>query len=225
MKLLELSLQTDGQPRFRQHLGEIKRYVADLPLDFDAPPGESHYDNAVLPLVDAVLSMNRQYAGFVVPRVELIRHSGIQTIDQLNDAITHLGISGFCQLWHYNHPQRVEILKRLIAKFQAIKKDMEIEDDLIAINAWGTKSTIADFDNFDVKGIGFTTFQYLRLLCGADTVKPDIHLRRAVKDATGRPMSKLVTVTLVEETAHELGIPARRLDYALWRYYSQGKSN
>ncbi len=52
-------------------------YVNSLNLDFNQTPGEFDYDNPVLILVDAVLSMNRKYDSFVVPRVELIRKSGI----------------------------------------------------------------------------------------------------------------------------------------------------
>ncbi len=224
MKRVEVEFP-DNLVSLNQQIEAIKSYFSTLTLDFETSPGQFGSRGAVLILVDAVLSMNRHYDRFVVPRVELVRESGIGTLDCLERTIRELGTEGFRQIWNYNHPARVEILAGLTAKFQSIKRNLRIEDDLDALSAWGQQSSVAEFEEFDVKGIGFTTFQYLRLLCGADTVKPDIHLQRAVKDALRKPQSKLMTVALIESTAHELGIPARRLDYAIWRYYSQFQSN
>ncbi len=198
-------------------------YVKSLSLDFKQTPGEFDYDNPVLILVDAVLSMNRKYDSFVVPRVELIRKSGIKTLEQALQIIEDGGVKGFCGIWNYNHPARVEILKRLINKCIEIKKKLKIDDGLTALQVWGKQSTVRDYKNFNVKGFGFTTFQYLRLMCGADTTKPDIHLKRAVKDGTGENLNLEEVVQIVEETAKKLDVKARQLDYALWRYYSRGK--
>lgn len=61
-------------------------------------------------------------------------------------------------------------------------------------------------------------------MCGADTTKPDIHLKRAVKDGTGKNLSPEEVVQVVEETAKKLDVKARQLDYALWGYYSRRSS-
>lgn len=200
------------------------RYVNSLNLDFDQTPSEFNYDNPVLILVDAVLSMNRKYDSFVVPRVELIRKSGIRTLEQASQIIENEGIKGFCKIWNYNHPERVEILKRLINKCLEIKKGLKINDGLMALQIWARQSTVRDYKKFNVKGFGFTTFQYLRLMCGADTTKPDIHLKRAVKDGTGENLNLEEVVQIVEETARRLNVKARQLDYALWHYYSKHPS-
>jgi hypothetical protein len=196
-------------------------YVYSLNLDFNQAPNEFNYDNPVLILVDAVLSMNRKYDSFVVPRVELIRKRGIKTLEEALKTIEGEGINGFCKIWNYNHPERVEILKRLINRYLQVKKDLKIDDDLTALKEWGRRSTVRDYKDLNVKGIGFVTYQYLRLMCGADTTKPDIHLKRAVKEGTGENLPLEEVVQVVEETSKKLGIKARQLDYALWRYYSK----
>lgn len=202
----------------------FSHYVKSLNLDFNQTPGEFNYDNPVLILVDAVLSMNRKYDSFVVPRVELIRKSNIKTLEQALQTIENEGVKGFCRIWKYNHPERVEILKRLINKCIEIKKEFKIDDGLIALQTWGKQSTVGDYKKFNVRGFGFTTFQYLRLMCGADTTKPDIHLKRAVKDGTGKNLSPEEVVQVVEETAKQLNVKTRQLDYALWSYYSKRSS-
>lgn len=201
-------------------MDEFINYVRSLNLDFNQKPGEFDYDNPVLILVDAVLSMNRKYDSFVVPRVKLIRRSGIKTLEGVLEAIEDKGISGFCKVWNYNHPERVEILKRLANKFLRIKKELKISNDLSALKEWAKQSTVIDYPKFGVKGIGFVTYQYLRLMCGADTTKPDVHLKKAVKEGTGRKLSEAEVVQLVEQSAKRMNVKARQLDYALWRYYS-----
>ena len=196
------------------------KYVNSLTLDFNQTPEEFDYDNPVLILVDAVLSMNRRYDSFAKPRVEIIRKTSIKTLKQLLQAIKNKGIAGFGAIWHYNHPERVEILKSLTNKFMQIQKELQIDNELEAMKVWAKKSTINDYLSFNVKGIGFVTYQYLRFMCGADTAIPTVHLKRAVKDGTDGKLSDGETVKVVEETAKKLKIKARQLDYSLWKYYS-----
>lgn len=201
-------------------VGKFLSYIKTLPLDFDQEPGEFSYGNSVLILVDAVLSICRRYDSFVVPRVELARKWPFQTLAGLKARIQEVGIRGFCQDWNYNHPERVGLLLRLIERFLEIKQQSGIENDFEALRFWGRTSSVEDFRSFEVRGVGFATFQYLRLLCGADTVKPDVHLKRAVRDGTGKDLTKREVVALVEAVAEMHHIFARRLDYALWKYYS-----
>lgn len=201
---------------------EFCRFVERLPLDFNQEPGEFVYESAVLILVDAVLSINRRYDSFVIPRVGLMRKEGIKTLEELKTKIKNDGEEKFCEVWDYNHPDRVWILKRLVEKFLKIKEELGVSDDLEALHKWGKQSKIEDFKHFDVKGIGFTTFQYLRMMCGADTTKPDVHLKRAVRDGIGVTLSEPEIVRIVEAIAKRLKIPTRQLDYALWTYYSRG---
>ena len=59
------------------------------------------------------------------------------------------------------------------------------------------------------------------MLCGADTVKPDTQITKAVVACTGKNPSSKIKVQLLEESANQLGIRAQQLDYALWNYYSK----
>lgn len=200
---------------------EFCRSIEKLPLDFNQEPGEFVYESAVLILVDAVLSINRRYDSFVVPRVGLVRKRGIKTLEELKAKIKNDGVKKFCEVWDYNHPERVRILERLIEKFLKTKEELGVSGDLEALHKWGKQSRIEDFKHFDVKGIGFTTFQYLRMMCGADTTKPDVHLKRAVRGRIGVTLSEPKIVRIIEAAAKRLKIPTRRLDYALWAYYSR----
>lgn len=192
-------------------------HINSLELSFNNIPEEFSYDNPVLILVDAVLSINRNYNSFVKPRIELIKKSGISTLKEFLEKIKN---GEFNKIWNYDHPERMETLKKLTERFLWSKKYLNVKSDLEVLKSWARKSTVNDYQRFKVRGIGFTTYQYLRLLCGVDTTKPDIWLKRAVKEGTGKNLSEVNIVWLVEETAKRLKLEARRLDYALWNFYS-----
>ncbi len=196
-------------------------FIKTLPLDLDQNVSEFNYTNPVLILADAVLSMNRKYEAFVVPRIKHIEKSNITSLNKLDTVIAQNGVDAFAQVWNYNDPRRVEILQNLAQKFLHLKEQYGLSDDLETLHKWGKEAKREEWVTFGEKGIAFTTYQYLRILCGANTVKPDIYIQRAFKEAIGksRPLEEIVEV--VEETAKLMNIQAQQLDYALWSYYSQ----
>jgi hypothetical protein len=107
----------------------------------------------------------------------------------LNQLIQQQGYDGFCIVWKYRHLARVDLLHRLSAKFLDYKNQINQVDDLAAMKHWAAKVEVMGYLNFDVKGIGLATFQYLRMLLGVATVKPDVHISRAVALALGENRS------------------------------------
>lgn len=194
-------------------------FVRSLPLELDRDTTEFGYANPVLILADTVLSINRRYDLFVVPRIRLLEQRGLRSLDQLERLIREAGVEAFSSIWNYRHPQRVETLHLLTRKFITLREIHQL-DDLATMRQWASETKPGDWSSFEVRGIGFTTYQYLRMLCGADTVKPDRHIQRAVTEAlsTTRPLVDIVAI--IEEAASHLRIPARQLDHALWRYYA-----
>jgi len=51
---------------------------------------------------------------------------------------------------------------------------------------------------------------------GVETVKPDVRLRRFTEGVVGRRLGDAELVALLETVAKELGVPAYRLDWAIW---------
>jgi len=57
-------------------------------------------------------------------------------------------------------------------------------DDLSILQSWAENADPLDTDDpiRDLHGIGLATFQYLRMIAGADTVKPDIQVERFIEE-------------------------------------------
>jgi hypothetical protein len=198
-------------------------YLKSLPLEIKPYGNEYEYNNPVLTLIDAVLSINRKYDSFVIPRIELVRQSGINSFDQLDNELSK-GNEYFMQLWNYKHPERVDLLRRLLKYYQEFKSNNNIKNDLDVIKEWGKQSSVEQFKEWNVKGIAFTTYQYLRMLCGSDTVKPDVHVLRIIENGLGRRVSPKDTVLMIENISKEIKCKARDLDHAIW-LFSSSNSN
>jgi hypothetical protein len=200
-------------------IDKLSTYLITLPLEIDNYEDGYEYNNPVLTLVDAVLSINRNYNNFVKPRLEIIKTSGISSFDQLKDRLDE-GAESFMEFWNYNHLERVDILKNLLSFYISFKKKNNLDNDIETLNLWAEQSSVESFKEWNIKGIGFTTYQYLRMLCGADTVKPDIHIFRVIEKALGRKLSTKDCVLLIERTSKEMNVSARSLDHAIWLYSS-----
>lgn len=83
--------------------------------------------------------------------------------------------------------------RRVLIKGAEIFANMDGEDDLTRLQSWARNAdpTIYTKDPFgQISGVGLRTFQYLRMIAGVDTVKPDIQVRRfieALAEGTDNP--------------------------------------
>lgn len=86
----------------------------------------------------------------------------------------------------FEHPRK----RRVLIRGADVFADIAGEDDLFRLQQWARN---ADSNNHtedpfgQITGVGLRTFQYLRMLAGIDTVKPDIQVQRfveALADAT-----------------------------------------
>ncbi|MCW5874535.1 MAG: hypothetical protein KIS88_07815 [Anaerolineales bacterium] len=207
-----------------QDVKKLAEYIVrEIPLVHDMTSSEFGYDNPALICMDAVLSMNRKYAGFVKPRIDNFRteYPSIDTLDALRRLIQLKGHEGFCQVWNYRHVARVELLERLSTKFLTIAEQEGQISDLVAMRDWAAKVDVMDHLNFNVKGIGLATFQYLRMLLGVATVKPDVHISRAVALALGEGRSLVEAISLLEHASKQMGLDATYVDHNIWKHFSQ----
>lgn len=72
-----------------------------------------------------------------------------------------------------------------------------------------------------VRGCGPVTWSYFRMLLGHDDVKPDTWIQRFVQDKLPNVKTSGEASRLVHSVATRLGVDARELDHAIWRYRRQ----
>lgn len=78
-----------------------------------------------------------------------------------------------------------------------------------------------------VHGLGWVTFEYFRLLCGAETAKPDIMIHRWLADALGHQVDGSTALAMVKSLASELEhrwgveVSPRAVDHTIWFHQSE----
>ena len=93
------------------------------------------------------------------------------------------------------------------------------------LEAWAKWTRPADYITVDVRGFALAGFQYLRMLFGAETVKPDAHILRYAelvldRSIRGNHRAQMAVIYAYESAAEKLGRSARQIDVAIWEHQS-----
>jgi hypothetical protein len=95
------------------------------------------------------------------------------------------------------------------------------QTETLRLQQWAISVTAEDYATAAVRGFGLSGFQYLRMFFGAQTAKPDVHVRRFVSEALGRAIGDAVAFTLLEMAAKRLGSLLLALDNEIWALRAQ----
>lgn len=87
---------------------------------------------------------------------------------------------------------------------------------------WAREARPADCAALHMAGFGIAGFQYLRMLFGANTTKPDIHICRYVSNCIDCMVSDTEALQLLEQAALEAGVLLRDLDTTIWERSARG---
>lgn len=171
-------------------------------------------------VVDCVLSLNRPYNSFVKPRVEAFgsRHPEIGSLSALSGLVARYESphAFSAKELDYNDRRRAETLVGVLAYLlDAIVDHPGVtEDD--KLQHWATWCRPGDYLTVGVPGFGLAGFQYLRMLFGAQTAKPDVHIVNFVSEIVGRKVTPVQALNILERAAKLSGLPLREVDAAIW---------
>jgi hypothetical protein len=84
------------------------------------------------------------------------------------------------------------------------------------ITSWAAAVKPSDSGSVGVHGSGLPGFQYLRMLFGVQTCKPDIYIVRFVRDVVGRKVDDRTALQLLEAAAQRARLPLREVDNVIW---------
>lgn len=171
-------------------------------------------------VVDCVLSLRKKYDTVVVPRVKkfVTTHPDVVTCQQLRaliDGYPRL-IAFFQRELSMNSPGKAHMLSGVVDYVLDVQRRFEGETENDRLSAWARWARPGDYITVEVHGFKLAGFQYLRMLFGADTVKPDVHIIRYVERILERTVSEARVVYTLERAAELVGRPARSIDVAIW---------
>jgi hypothetical protein len=207
-----------------EELANDAKILADiLEQQFPVSAGQGEFQGWLSPpldVLDCVLSLNRQYETFCLPRVTAFAAARpeVKTLADLCALIesypTPLDFS-ITEL-NYRDERRAVTLLGVIRFLITIQGRYEGVTESERLAQWALAAKPEDTWDVGVAGFGLAGFQYMRMLFGAQTAKPDIHIRRFVSEALGRPVGDEEALRLLELAATSIGRSAAGLDYAVW---------
>lgn len=116
-------------------------------------------------------------------------------------------------LWSNRHWTRIELLRRLLEFFESIGVT-----DQPSLHAWIKTATFdADFKG-KVKGLGIAVWEWLRIRCGIDSIKPDIWVINFAKRLVGKRISEKALVDTFGRISPLVGESLSTIDVTIWYY-------
>jgi hypothetical protein len=173
-----------------------------------------------LKVIDCVLSLNRNYKKFVEPRLEERAFPRTRTVSELRKQILHAASPSqfVASALHYRDETRAKTLWDVVEWLvRDVCHDGPPAKQLLLLEKWASGSSWNASSTPRIHGFGLAGFQYLRMLFGANTTKPDVWIRTFVKEKIGRKVSDREALQFLERTAPKVGISSLRdMDTTIW---------
>jgi hypothetical protein len=185
-------------------------------------------DNPLLLLADAAgTTTGQNYFSQVKPSVETFQEHFLDTGRITSFAELALLDQQDSKLTEIFEAQRK---RRVLIAGADVFANIDAEHDLERLQQWAqdaNPTTYTDDPFGQITGVGLRTFQYLRMIAGIDTVKPDIQVQRfieALAEATESPHLDASTNEAVLKScqwiAEETGYRMIELDQIAWWHFS-----
>lgn len=212
-------------------MGDIERLTESLRRRFPSRPPETAEGwggNNALNVLDCVLSLNRDYDKVVKPRVEEFARNrpDVQTVAELAQVISSYNSPAdfTAAELRYKDVRRAKTLEGVVHYLLEIEHDFAGASEKERLRAWAEWARPGDYAFTGVRGFGLAGFQYLRLLFGANTAKPDKWIRKFVSDSIGRKVGSVEALYLLERAAKRANFRIRDIDRAIWNEAARGAS-
>lgn len=201
---------------------ELELLTVNLRRDFAAlsPSAErAWYRPLALRVLDCVLSLRRTDDRPVGPRLDAFqeRFPEVESLRQLGSLLsTYKSPALFArEVLHTNDPAPAATLIALVDYL--IRMALAGPGSEAAhLKAWAACARPQDYLTLRIPTLGLVGFQYLRMLLGANTTKPDLHVGRYVATVLGRPVSDVEALLLLEEAAPLVPLRLRDVTAASW---------
>jgi hypothetical protein len=221
-KLFVPVLRPAGGTQHDKLVGELRRLAPSIQPSTD----RAWRREPAVRVIDCVLSLNRNYDSFVVPRLDRFEqvHPAIRTVSDLRDLMARYPSPDafVAEVLNYRHSKRAETLSAVVKWVATVSGHGSSGEQLSNLQRWASEAQPGDHVALRIRGFGLAGFQYLRMLFGANTTKPDIHICRFVVSVLGHNVSDIEALQLLERAAPQAGILLRDLDTTIWERSARG---
>ena len=194
-------------------------------------------DNTVLDqspavkVINSVLSLRRPYRTVVKPRLDAFQENNpdvIQVSDLVNLMARYDTPYDFLKAeLDFGSELKATAIDDVVEKLCGIINASPSVPEEDAIRQWALHANPGGYRVWKITNFGIAGFQWLRVLFGADTVKPDTHILNFLADTLNERFpqtsykKKLEAVGLIEEASAHSEFSARDIDRIIWLFMSE----
>ena len=193
-------------------------------------------DNTVLDqspavkVINSVLSLRRPYRTVVKPRLDAFQENNpdvIQVSDLVNLMARYDTPYDFLKAeLDFGSELKATAIDDVVEKLCGIINASPSVPEEDAIRQWALHANPGGYRVWKITNFGIAGFQWLRMLFGADTVKPDTHILNFLADTLNERFpqtkkKKLEAIALIEETSAHSEFSARDIDRIIWIFMSE----
>jgi hypothetical protein len=182
--------------------------------------------DAAIRVIDCVLSLNRNYDSFVVPRLDSFERArpGVRTVGDLRGLMAaYPSAPAFMsRCLDYNDDARALTLIKVVDWLVGVAGGGDYNAQMSNLKRWAADAKPEDHFKLGIGGFALGGFQYLRMLFEANTTKPDIHIQRYVASCVGHRVSDVQALALLEAAAIDADVCLRDLDTTIWETSARG---
>lgn len=178
-------------------------------------------------VIDCVLSLRTSYDNFVVPRLEAFKlaNPNIKQVAELAEFMAGYPTphAFMVNQFNYNSERKGKMLQEVVEFVCQIAQKTPNLSEEEALKQWAMRSKPQECYALNIKYFKLAGFQYLRMLFGADTTKPDVHIIRFLSDTLNRKVSAVESLLLLEAASPRVGFSVRAVDKFIWTRGARGR--
>ena len=182
------------------------------------------YDPPAVKVIHSVISQGLNYRTTVYPRLVDFKKNrpDVKSVRQLADLMTSYTtpLEFLTEEVNLKNELKAGAIDGLVKYLCGLIEASPTVPEEETLKQWAIHVEPDGYKELNIKGVWIATFQWLRMLFGADTSKPDVHIMNFINDTIDQKLSESECVLLIEGVALHLEVSERDVDGAIWNFMS-----
>ena len=197
------------------------RLKAVSPDLYDGDYGD-RYDLPAVKVINSVISQGLNYKTTIYPRLVDFKKNrpDVKSVRQLADLMASYTtpLDFLTKEVDLGNQVKAGAIDGLVKYLCGVVEASPTVPEEETLKQWAIHVEPDGYKELNIKGVKIATFQWLRMLFGADTSKPDVHIMNFINDTIDQKLSESECVLLIEGVASYLEVSERDVDGAIWNF-------
>ena len=171
-------------------------------------------------VIHCVLSLRTSYDRVVKPRLDIFKskHPNVKRVAELENLMASYPnpYEFMKQELEFHSEKKAKMLQQVVQYVCQIAQKTSNVSEEESLKRWAIQAKPQECYSLNIKYFKVAGFQYLRMLFGADTAKPDVHVIRLVSKILRRNVSAIESILLLEEASKQVRLSVRSVDRFIW---------